>query len=64
MRILFKKLIALLLTAEARLVLRRYHPRIVAVTGSVGGTSTKDAVDAVRENVYNVEQKLGKRKLT
>lgn len=31
----------------ARAVVRRYHPRIVMVTGSVGKTATKDAVGAV-----------------
>src|SRR2546426_1057325 len=47
MRNFLKSLIVALLTWEARLVLRKYRPRIVAVTGSVGRTSTKDAVYAL-----------------
>lgn len=35
------------LRAEARAVVRRYKPQIVAVTGSVGKTSAKDAIYAV-----------------
>lgn len=39
-----KKIIVWILTLEARLVLLRYKPRIVGITGSVGKTSTKDAI--------------------
>lgn len=45
MRIL-KQIIVWILTLEARLVLWRYRPRVIAVTGSVGKTSTKDAIFA------------------
>lgn len=41
---LIKRLIVWLLTAEARIVLNRHRPFIVAVTGSVGKTTTKDAI--------------------
>lgn len=44
MKDFFKKTILLILTAEAKATVARYKPRIVAVTGSVGKTSTKDAV--------------------
>ena len=44
MKSLFKKIIVALLTLEARAVLRKYQPKVVAVTGSVGKTSTKDAI--------------------
>ncbi len=43
----FKKIIAYILQVEARLVLRKYKPKIIAITGSVGKTSTKDAVYAI-----------------
>jgi len=43
---LIKKLVVLILTLEARAVLWRYQPKIVAVTGSVGKTSAKDAIYA------------------
>ena len=42
-----KKLVADLLLLEARAVVRKYKPKIIAVTGSVGKTSTKDAIYAV-----------------
>lgn len=43
----FKKIISELLRLEARLTLKRRKPRIIAITGSVGKTATKDAVFAV-----------------
>ena len=44
MRNAFKKLLVVILTFEARLVVGRYKPHIIAITGSVGKTSTKDAI--------------------
>lgn len=44
MKDFIKKIIIVLLTLEAQAVVRRYKPRIVAVTGSVGKTSAKDAI--------------------
>lgn len=44
MRSLLKKIIAVVLKIEARLVIKKYKPNIVAITGSVGKTSTKDAI--------------------
>ncbi len=44
---LFKKIIVGILTLESRLIIRKYKPFIVAVTGSVGKTSTKDAIYSV-----------------
>lgn len=38
--------IVFILTWEARLVLARYAPKVIAVTGSVGKTTTKDAIYA------------------
>lgn len=40
----FKKTVVTLLNYEARLLLARKKPYIIAVTGSVGKTSTKDAI--------------------
>ncbi len=50
MKSIFKSLIVTILTAEARLLLRRAKPKIIAVTGSVGKTSTKDAIYHVLKN--------------
>ncbi|MBI2120501.1 MAG: hypothetical protein HYT94_02665 [Parcubacteria group bacterium] len=64
MKFLAKKIIISILRFEARLVLRKYRPKIIAVIGSVGKTSTKDAVSAVfsrefftrrSEKSYNTE---------
>ena len=43
---ILKTVITNIITFEARMVLRKYHPQIIAVTGSVGKTSTKDAIYA------------------
>ena len=47
MKTTFKKIISSILQIESRLVLWKYKPKIVAITGSVGKTSTKDALYAV-----------------
>ena len=47
MKSIFKNIIVAILTFEAKLLLSRTKPTIVAVTGSVGKTSTKDAIYAV-----------------
>jgi len=47
MKKIFKKIIIQILIWESRLVLARYHPKIIAITGSVGKTSTKDAIFTV-----------------
>lgn len=56
MKQLFKKCIVWVLTLEARLVLWKYKPHIVGVTGSVGKTSTKDAVYTVLSAVTYVRK--------
>lgn len=47
MRPLFKNIIAKLLALEARAIVRKYKPHIIAITGSVGKTSAKDAIYSV-----------------
>ena len=47
MKKILKSIVAFFLAITARAVVHRYHPRIVMITGSVGKTSTKDAVAAV-----------------
>ncbi len=47
MKSLFKKIIVIILEIEARTVLAKYKPVIIGITGSVGKTSTKDAVYTV-----------------
>jgi UDP-N-acetylmuramyl pentapeptide synthase len=45
---ILKKIIVSIITEEAKIVLKRYHPKIIAITGSVGKTSTKDAIRCCR----------------
>lgn len=52
MKALARHIVVMLLIVEARLVLMKYRPKIVAVTGSVGKTSTKDAIYAVLSQSY------------
>lgn len=49
----FKKVIISILTFEAKVLLRRKKPMIIAITGSVGKTSTKDAIyTAIKDHVH------------
>ena len=56
MRTIFKNAVVWIITLEARAVLRKYKPKVVAVTGSVGKTSTKDAIYAVLAKSYRVRK--------
>lgn len=47
---LLKHIVVAALTLESRLIIAKYKPFIVAVTGSVGKTSTKDAIYSVLSN--------------
>lgn len=42
-----RKILSIFLRLQAKLILRRYKPLIIAVTGSVGKTSTKEAIFSV-----------------
>jgi UDP-N-acetylmuramoyl-tripeptide--D-alanyl-D-alanine ligase len=53
MRSLFKKIIVSVLVFQAKLILRKYSPTVVAITGNVGKTSTKDAIGAVLMEHYH-----------
>ncbi|MBM3261057.1 UDP-N-acetylmuramoyl-tripeptide--D-alanyl-D-alanine ligase [Candidatus Kaiserbacteria bacterium] len=53
---MLKKIIVHILTWEARAVLKRHQPRIIAVTGSVGKTSTKDAIFAALSDHLHVRK--------
>jgi UDP-N-acetylmuramoyl-tripeptide--D-alanyl-D-alanine ligase len=44
MKEIFKKVIIAILTFEAKILLKRTRPQIIAITGSVGKTSIKDAI--------------------
>src|SRR3989338_369090 len=54
---ILKNTVINILTWEAKQILKKYKPKIVAVTGSVGKTSTKDAIALVLESGF---KKVGK----
>lgn len=63
---MFKKLIEFKLKYLAKLILLKYKPEIIGITGSVGKTSAKEAIYAVlspkfsvRENIKNYNNELG-----
>ncbi|MFA5778384.1 MAG: Mur ligase family protein [Candidatus Paceibacterota bacterium] len=56
MKTSFKKIIIFILKVESQLVLWKYKPKIVAITGSVGKTSTKDAVYAIFSKISYVRK--------
>lgn len=56
MKNIFKKFIVYILRIESMLVLWKYKPKVVTITGSVGKTSTKDAVYAVISGISYVRK--------
>lgn len=56
MKHIFKKILVGLLRTEAKLALRRHNPTVIAITGSVGKTSTKDAVAAALSSTTHLRK--------
>src|SRR3989344_9659971 len=56
---IFKKIIIAVITFETRVVLKKYNPKIIAVTGTVGKTSTKEAIVSVLANEFYVRGNKG-----
>lgn len=54
MKTIFKQIVIRLLEKEAKFVLKKYKPKIVAITGTVGKTSTKDAIHTALSQFYFV----------
>ena len=54
MKPFFRTIVASLLAAFARAIIRKYRPKVVMVTGSVGKTSTKDAIAAVLHHGFYI----------
>ena len=56
MKTILRKIVTYILRVESQLVLQKYKPKIVAITGSIGKTSTKDAVYAVISGISYVRK--------
>lgn len=56
MKEFLKKIVTIILTWEARILLARTKPKIIAITGSVGKTTTKDAIFAVVSSIYHTRK--------
>ncbi|OHB04850.1 MAG: hypothetical protein A3B16_01415 [Candidatus Zambryskibacteria bacterium RIFCSPLOWO2_01_FULL_45_43] len=59
MKNIFLRILKLILKKLAKAVVRRYQPGIVAVTGSVGKTSTKEAIRAVLSKERKIRASSG-----
>lgn len=53
---IFRKIIEKILKFEARLILKKYKPKIIGVTGNVGKTGTKEAIHSVLQDKFNVRK--------
>lgn len=53
---LAKNIVIKIISAEARWALRRWHARVVGITGSVGKSSIKEAIATVLENKYRIHK--------
>src|SRR3989304_1361636 len=51
---MFKKIVSLKLKIIAKLILWKQKPEIIGITGSVGKTSTKDAITKVLETGFDI----------
>ncbi len=56
MKKFFKDIVLKIIRIEAELVLKKYNPKIITITGSVGKTSTKDAIYPVLSKFYYVRK--------
>lgn len=56
MKSILKKIIVEIISFESKLVLKKYKPFVIAVTGSVGKTSTKDAIYTALSSTYKVRK--------
>lgn len=51
---MLKSFLQSLLRSLAKIIIKKYHPDVVGITGSIGKTSTKEAVAAVLKTKFNV----------
>ncbi len=56
MKELLKKVVVAIIQYEAKLVLKKYKPKIIVIVGSVGKTTTKDSIYAVLKKTFFVRK--------
>jgi UDP-N-acetylmuramoyl-tripeptide--D-alanyl-D-alanine ligase len=56
MKTFLKNIISSVIQYEARLILKKYKPKIIAVTGNVGKTSAKDAIFSVMSSSFYIRK--------
>ena len=56
MKSILKKIIIKILLFESRIILKKYKPKIVTITGNVGKTSTKDAIFSILSSTHHVRK--------
>ncbi len=56
MKNFLKKTVVYIITQEAKIILKRHKPTIIAVTGSVGKTSMKDAIYSILKKQYRARK--------
>lgn len=56
MKNFFKKIVITIITFEAKVLLSRHKPIIIAITGSVGKTSMKDAIYSILKKHYSARK--------
>jgi UDP-N-acetylmuramoyl-tripeptide--D-alanyl-D-alanine ligase len=54
-----KKLVQKILKVFVKMVIKKYRPFIIAVTGSVGKTSTKEGIYTAFSGLYNIQRSAG-----
>ncbi|MBI5077363.1 hypothetical protein HZB94_03195 [Candidatus Falkowbacteria bacterium] len=52
------KILQYILARLARMILKKYQPRIVGITGSIGKTSAKEAIFSVIKTKFNVRKNI------
>ena len=55
---MFKKIVQYILKILAKLVLARFKPTIIGITGSVGKTGTKEAIYTVLCSKFKVRRNI------
>lgn len=66
MKTYFKKILQKILYFSARAILKKYQPKVIGITGSIGKSTTKEAIFAVlkdnfrvRTNIKNYNNEIG-----